>query len=538
MIGHRLRCDRWHQSTRPSRSLSCCDQHRPPVIPTAPLDLSTPRRLHVVGVGGPGMSAIAIALAADGPQRLAAATSASSRCSTACVPRASTCTSATTRSHVVGCDAVTASTAMSPSSTSSSTRPANSASPTLRRAGMLASICAQAKSLAVAGTHGKTTTTSMLMLILAEAGLRPSFVIGGDVTDMGTGAQWTGGEWLVVEADESDGTHLELPLHGTILTNVEVDHLDHYGSLDAIERTASTATSPRSPGPKVVCADDPRRRARWPHGTTRSPTACRRRPTVRAVDVAAGARFVPLRRSSAPDGVLGHGSPAAARRCTTSSTRPARWRWRSRSASIRRWLPRRSARFGGVARRFDIRGHRRRRHVRRRLRPPADRDRRRARAPRATAATAGSRVVAVFQPNRYNRMAEMWREYADAFVGGRRRRAHRHLPVGHRRRSPASPASSSSTPCSTRTPSTRVVWLPRRDDLVDYLAGERRRRRRVHLDGMRRHRLAARRGARRRGPRGAAARPDARRRSGRGGRRAPARGVSADGFAETCRWRR
>ena len=56
-----------------------------------------------------------------------------------------------------------------------------------------ASICAQARSVAVAGTHGKTTTTSMLMLILAEAGWRPSFVIGGDVQDMGTGAHWSGG---------------------------------------------------------------------------------------------------------------------------------------------------------------------------------------------------------------------------------------------------------------------------------------------------------------------------------------------------------
>ena len=61
----------------------------------------------------------------------------------------------------------------------------------LSRAGMLSSICAQAKSLGVAGTHGKTSTTSMLMLVLAAAGLRPSFIIGGDVTDMGTGAQWT-----------------------------------------------------------------------------------------------------------------------------------------------------------------------------------------------------------------------------------------------------------------------------------------------------------------------------------------------------------
>ena len=127
--------------------------------------------------------------------------------------------------------------------------------PSLHRSGMLASICARAKSLAVAGTHGKTTTTSMLMLILAEAGLRPSFVIGGDVTDMGTGAQWTGGEWFVVEADESDGTHLTLPLYGTILTNVEVDHLDYYGTEEAIVEGFDRYLA-QIDGPKVVCLDD------------------------------------------------------------------------------------------------------------------------------------------------------------------------------------------------------------------------------------------------------------------------------------------
>ncbi|HVE19980.1 MAG TPA: Mur ligase domain-containing protein, partial [Ilumatobacteraceae bacterium] len=137
------------------------------------------------------------------------------------------------RRYVEGCAAVTASTAV-PANNVELDQALKSGIAVLTRAGMLSSICAQAKSLGVAGTHGKTTTTSMLMLILSAAGLRPSFIIGGDVTDMGTGAQWTGGEWLVVEADESDGTHLELPLFGTMLTNVEVDHLDFYGTEEAI----------------------------------------------------------------------------------------------------------------------------------------------------------------------------------------------------------------------------------------------------------------------------------------------------------------
>jgi UDP-N-acetylmuramate--alanine ligase len=72
---------------------------------------------------------------------------------------------------------------------------------------------------------------------------------------MGTGAQWTGADWFVVEADESDGTHLELPLYGTILTNVEVDHLDHYGSFDGIVASFDQYLA-HIAGPKVLCADD------------------------------------------------------------------------------------------------------------------------------------------------------------------------------------------------------------------------------------------------------------------------------------------
>ena len=107
----------------------------------------------------------------------------------------------------------------------------------------------------------------MLAMVLDEAGLDPSFIVGGDVHEVGTGAQWTGSEWLVVEADESDGTHLELPLAGTILTNVETDHLDHYGTFDAIvagfDRYLGRSTGPRWSAPTI------RSPRSWPPGTTR-----------------------------------------------------------------------------------------------------------------------------------------------------------------------------------------------------------------------------------------------------------------------------
>ena len=120
--------------------------------------------------------------------------------------------------------------------------------------------------MAVAGTHGKTTTTSMLAMILAEAGWQPSYLVGGDVHDVGTGAHWTGGRWLVVEADESDGTHLELPLTGTILTNVEADHLDHYGTLRRRGRLVRQLPG-RSTG-RRCCARTTRSLPDWPRPTT------------------------------------------------------------------------------------------------------------------------------------------------------------------------------------------------------------------------------------------------------------------------------
>ena len=194
------------------------------------------------------------------------------------------------------------------------------------------------------------------MLVLAEAGLRPSFIIGGDVTDMGTGAHWTGGEWLVVEADESDGTHLELPLHGTILTNVEVDHLDHYGTFEAHRRRLRPLPRRRSPGrrccaPTTRCCAELAARATAPSRTalaaapTSGPSTCR--PTDGAL------RFDVVAHDGEP---LGACRPAAARHPQRAQRRSVRWRWRSSSACRSTSPPARPGRFGGVARRFDIRG--------------------------------------------------------------------------------------------------------------------------------------------------------------------------------------
>jgi UDP-N-acetylmuramate--alanine ligase len=432
--------------------------------PHVPLDLSTPQRLHVIGAGGPGMSAIAIVLAEMGHRV--------SGCDIRERPVLERVRAAGVevhvghdRRHIDGCTAVTASTAI-PSRNIELDQAARTGAAVLTRAGMLSSICAQARSLGVAGTHGKTSTTSMLMLILVAAGLRPSFIIGGDVTDMGTGAQWTNGEWLVVEADESDGTHLELPLFGTILTNVEIDHLDFYGTEGAIAASFDKYLAQIS-GPKVLCIDDPvcaefaERHRAITYGT--SPGA-----EYRAVDVHAdhgcytftvihkgdtlGTVDLPLRGVHNVRNALG----ALAMAC---------------SIGIEFEVATRAlAKFGGVARRFDIRGvdggatliddyaH-----------LPSEIN-----AVLLAARSSGDgwrRVVAVFQPNRFNRMAIMSPAYRDAFVEADL------VVLTDIYSSGTAPIPGVSGKLVVNAvldahPATRLAWMPRRHDLIDYLARE------------------------------------------------------------------
>ncbi|HPP88283.1 MAG TPA: UDP-N-acetylmuramate--L-alanine ligase, partial [bacterium] len=109
--------------------------------------------------------------------------------------------------------------------------------PTIRRAEMLAELMRLKKGIAVAGTHGKTTTTSMVSLILTNAGLDPTIVIGGKLNNIGSGAKLGAGEYLVAEADESDGSFMKLFPQYSIVTNIDTDHLDHYGTLENIKQT-------------------------------------------------------------------------------------------------------------------------------------------------------------------------------------------------------------------------------------------------------------------------------------------------------------
>lgn len=195
-------------------------------------DLSAPIRVHVVGAGGAGMSAIATVLAAMGHTVTGSDLRASPVINRLAAAGIDVIVGHAAE-NVGDADVVTVSTAIrdgNPEVVEARRR----GIPVYRRSTVLAAIAALRRCIAVAGTHGKTTTASMLALILVEAGLRPSFLIGGEVNEIGTNAVWDEGEWLVVEADESDGTFLSLRPDIAVVTNVEPDHLDHYGSFEAM----------------------------------------------------------------------------------------------------------------------------------------------------------------------------------------------------------------------------------------------------------------------------------------------------------------
>ena len=130
--------------------------------------------------------------------------------------------------------------------------------PIVRRAEMLAEIMRFKNSIAIGGTHGKTTTTTLVATLLDAANYDPTVINGGIINAYGTNARLGGGEWMVVEADESDGTFVKLPADVVIVTNIDPEHLDHYHDFEAVKRAFHTFVE-NVPfyGFAVMCLDHP-----------------------------------------------------------------------------------------------------------------------------------------------------------------------------------------------------------------------------------------------------------------------------------------
>ena len=213
--------------------------------------------VHLVGVGGAGMSGIARILLARGAT-VSGSDAKDSLALTALAALGATVHVGHSAAHVPeGCDVVVVSSAIRPSNPEVEAARSRGI-PVEPRAAALAALMEGYRGVAVAGTHGKTTTTSMVTVALQACGVDPSFAIGGDLNEAGSNAHHGSGDVFVAEADESDGSFLLYAPHVAVVTNVEPDHLDHYGDAAAYARAFADFAARVDPdGVLVACADDP-----------------------------------------------------------------------------------------------------------------------------------------------------------------------------------------------------------------------------------------------------------------------------------------
>jgi UDP-N-acetylmuramate--alanine ligase len=188
--------------------------------------------VHFIGIGGAGMSAIALVLARLGVCVTGSDLKASR--STRLVEEAGVRVTVGHAAANPGEPALVVISSAIPATNPELREARRRDIPVLQRAEMLARLMALRRGISVAGTHGKTTTSSMIAHTLHEVGLSPTFLVGGEVNDRGSNAGVGDGEWLVAEADESDGSLLNLRPEIAVITNVELDHHSHYACLDEV----------------------------------------------------------------------------------------------------------------------------------------------------------------------------------------------------------------------------------------------------------------------------------------------------------------
>jgi UDP-N-acetylmuramate--alanine ligase len=418
--------------------------------------------VHMIGIGGAGMSGIARLLLARGCA-VTGSDLKQSRNVDVLREAGATIFIGHRPEQIVGTEAVVVSTAIPPINVEwEAARRAGI--PVFTRAQVLAALMTGRRSVAVAGTHGKTTTTSMIFVMLTRVGRSPTFVIGGDLNESGSGAGHGLGDVFVAEADESDGSFLLLAPEIAVITNVEEDHLDFYTGRAQIE--SAFAAFAGSAGTVVACWDD--------DGVRRSLAGCPG-PVVRYgegrdLDVTVRNIEVKRRDSRATVAIGGRSVPV------TLSV-PGRHNLVNAAAAIAvadllGIEPEEAAAalgtFTGVRRRFEPRGE----------------------AGGATfvddyahhpteivatlhAARAGSprRVVAVFQPHRYTRTEAMWRALGES-LGGADLVVLTDVYSAGEPPIPGVTGKLLAEALAESAPGKRVVYLPRRSDVAPFLARE------------------------------------------------------------------
>ncbi len=262
-------------------------------------------RVHMVGIGGVGMSAIASVLLERG-YRVSGSDLSENAATRRLAQAGAVIHKGHDGSHVDGAQLVVTSAAVQPDNPERRAAEAVGV-PIWPRARALAEIMREGRSIAVSGTHGKTTITAMLGLMLAQAGLDPTVVIGGSLTPFGGNARCGQGRWVVAEADESDASFLEMDPDVILISNVEAEHLDFYADAQSVERAFLEFIGRLRPGGRLVlCADDPllARLARegGPESVTYAlddPLAHMYCEGLETVDGGRGTRFTPVWRGRA-----------------------------------------------------------------------------------------------------------------------------------------------------------------------------------------------------------------------------------------------
>jgi len=285
--------------------------------------------------------------------------------------------------------------------------------PVIPRAEMLAELMRMKYGIAIAGTHGKTTTTSMAASILGHAGIDPTIVIGGKLNAIGTNARLGQGQFLVAEADESDGSFLVLSPTIAVVTNIDADHLDHYSGIDEIKETFVEFIN-KVPfyGLAVLCLDDPNIRAILPK--------VKKRFLTYGLSAQADIRATHVRHDGFTTSFVAHYK--GYRLGEISFPMPGPHNVLNAMACIGVALEldipfaaiqEGFARFGGVGRRFTVKGEPKGIMV-------VDDYGHHPAEIKATLAAARQgwperRVVAAFQPHRYTRTHELFSEFVTAF---------------------------------------------------------------------------------------------------------------------------
>ncbi|MCH2627907.1 MAG: UDP-N-acetylmuramate--L-alanine ligase [Acidimicrobiales bacterium] len=425
------------------------------------VDLAELTAIHVVGAGGAGMNAIAAVLLSMGHS-----VSGSDLRESAGVNRLRSMGARIEVGHdasnIGNASLICRSTAV-PDSNVEILAALDAGRVVLSRAEILAAICSNKQTIAVAGTHGKTTTSSMLALALTAAGLEPSFIVGGDLNDIGSGAVWNDqGELFVVEADESDGTFLKVGAATAIVTNLESDHLDYFGDYDALVQ-AFTEFLDAVDGPRIVCIDDP-----GAAGLATEVGGCLTYGTTEDADY----RVVGINSSRYASNfeVIRGGKritkcdlPVPGIHNVLNAT--AAFATAVEMGADPDLVTTALARFAGVARRFEFRGeHQGVVYVDDYAHLPTE-----VSAVLAAARTGDwERIVAVFQPHRYSRTAELWREFGDSFVDAD------HIVLTGIYSAGESPRPGITGDLLVRAilddhPKSSVTYLPGREQVADYL---------------------------------------------------------------------